>query len=135
MFVALGSNLGDRRAHLEEARGALARLPGTSVLAVSTVEETQPLGGRDQPAYLNQMVVLATALEPRTLLEECQRIERAAGRVRRPDDRWASRTLDIDIVRFGNRTVAEPGLTIPHPRLAERSFWLRELEELDCELT
>ena len=121
-FVALGSNLGDR--------AALARLPGTRLVAASGVEETAPLGGKAQPAYLNQMVLLETRLDPRALLEACQAIERAEGRVR--GERWGSRTLDLDIVRFGDRRVAEPDLIIPHPELDHRDFWQRELAELQA---
>jgi 2-amino-4-hydroxy-6-hydroxymethyldihydropteridine diphosphokinase len=127
-YVALGSNLGDRAAHLAAARAALDALPDTRVVAASAVEETAPLGGKAQPAYLNQMVLLETRLEPRALLEACQAIERAEGRVR--TERWGSRTLDVDIVRFGQRRVAEPDFIIPHPELANRDFWQRELAEL-----
>jgi 2-amino-4-hydroxy-6-hydroxymethyldihydropteridine diphosphokinase len=126
--VALGSNLGDRARHLAAARTALAALPGTRLVGASTVEETAPLGGLDQPPYLNQVVLLETDLEPRPLLEACQAIERAAGRVR--GARWASRTLDLDILEFGGRTVTEPGLTIPHPELHRRDFWQRGLAEV-----
>lgn len=132
-WVALGSNLGDRAAHLDAARTALAGLPGTVLLARSRVEETAPLGGRPQPPYLNQMVLLETSLPPRALLAELHRIEAANGRTRR--ERWASRTLDLDLVRYGDVHAAEPGLTLPHPGLAERDFWRREMEELashDC---
>ena len=127
-FVALGSNLGDRAAHLAAAREALGHLPETRVLAASTVEETAPLGGMEQPAYLNQMVLLETSLEPRVLLEACQAIERAQGRVR--TERWGSRPIDVDIVRFGERHLSEPDLIIPHPGLADRDFWQREMAEL-----
>jgi 2-amino-4-hydroxy-6-hydroxymethyldihydropteridine diphosphokinase len=127
-IVALGSNLGDRAGHLAAARTALAALPGTRLVGASTVEETAPLGGLDQPPYLNQVVVLETALEPRQLLEACQAIEQAAGRIR--GERWASRTLDLDILEFGRRIVAEPGLTIPHPELHHRDFWQRGLAEV-----
>jgi 2-amino-4-hydroxy-6-hydroxymethyldihydropteridine diphosphokinase len=130
VFVALGSNLGDRAGYLAFARAALAALPDTEVLAVSQVEETAPLGARIQPPYLNQMVRLRTALSPRILLAHCQGIERATGRVREETGRWASRTLDLDIVRYGALTLDEPGLTIPHPGLADRDFWQRELAEL-----
>jgi 2-amino-4-hydroxy-6-hydroxymethyldihydropteridine diphosphokinase len=98
------------------------------VVRVSTVEETLPLGGLEQPAYLNQVVLLETDLDPRALLDACQAIERAEGRVRA--ERWASRTLDLDIIQFGRRTVAEPGLTIPHPELPHRDFWQRGLAEV-----
>jgi 2-amino-4-hydroxy-6-hydroxymethyldihydropteridine diphosphokinase len=129
-YVALGSNLGDRAAHLAAARAALARLPGTRLVAASGVEETAPLGGKAQPAYLNQMVLLETRLDPRALLEACQAIEHTEGRVR--GERWGSRTLDLDIVRFGDRRVAEPDLIIPHPELDHRDFWQRELAELQA---
>ncbi len=128
VYVALGSNLGERHVHLAAARTALAALPHTRLAAASTIEETAPLGGIQQPSYLNQMVRLETGLTPRELLAACQGIERAAGRDRR--ERWASRTLDLDIVLFGRRTISDPDLTIPHPGLAHRDFWRRELAEL-----
>ena len=127
--MALGSNLGDRSAHLRAAREALALLPATSVVAVSSVEETAPLGGKSQPPYLNQMVLLETALDPHELLEALQAIERRQGRER--GERWGSRTLDLDIVRFGDRQISDPDLIIPHPELSHRDFWRRELAELE----
>jgi 2-amino-4-hydroxy-6-hydroxymethyldihydropteridine diphosphokinase len=129
VYVALGSNLGDREAHLNAAREALAALPDTRLLAASTIEETPPLGGMSQPPYLNQMVLLATALEPRPLLHALQEIERSRGRLR--TERWGPRTLDLDIVRFGDRRVSESDLIIPHPELSNRDFWRRELAELE----
>ena len=129
-YVALGSNLGDRAAHLAAARAALAALPRTRLVAASGVEETDPLGGMEQPAYLNQMVLLETALEPRALLAACQAIERSRGRVR--TDRWGARTLDLDIVRYGHRRIINPDLIIPQPELSHRDFWLRELAELEA---
>ena len=127
-YVALGSNLGDREAHLRLARDRLGRLPRTTLQAASSIQETAPLGDLDQPRYLNQMVVLETALSPRELLTACQAIETEAGRVRR--ERWASRTLDLDLVRYGDVALQEPGLTLPHPGLGHRTFWAEELEEL-----
>jgi 2-amino-4-hydroxy-6-hydroxymethyldihydropteridine diphosphokinase len=129
VFVALGSNLGDRAAHLQASREALGALPGTRLLAASAIEETAPLAGMDQPPYLNQMVLLETDLEPRALLQACQTIERREGRQR--TERWGARTLDLDIVRFGNRQVKESDLIIPHPELPNRDFWRRELAELN----
>ena len=129
VYLALGSNLGDREGNLRTAREALSRLPGTQLLGASTVEETIPLGGLAQPAYLNQMVLVETELEPRALLEACQAIENRAGRVRA--GHWGPRTLDIDIVRYGRRRISEPGLVIPHPGVADRDFWQRELAELE----
>jgi 2-amino-4-hydroxy-6-hydroxymethyldihydropteridine diphosphokinase len=129
-YVALGSNLGDRAGHLAAAREALAKLPDTEVVAASAVEETAPLAGMPQPPYLNQMVLLETRLTPRQLLDACHEIERARGRVR--GERWGARTLDVDIVRYGQRRVMEPDLIIPHPELPNRDFWLRELAELQA---
>jgi 2-amino-4-hydroxy-6-hydroxymethyldihydropteridine diphosphokinase len=128
VYVALGSNLGDRAAHLRAAREELASLPDTELLAASAIEETAPLAGMQQPPYLNQMVLLSTGLEPRALLEACQTIERHEGRER--GERWGPRTLDLDIVRFGQRRVSESDLIIPHPELGNRDFWQRELAEL-----
>jgi 2-amino-4-hydroxy-6-hydroxymethyldihydropteridine diphosphokinase len=128
-FVALGSNLGDREGHLAAVRAALAALPRTRLVAASRVEETAPLGGMDQPPYLNQMVVLETRLEPRALLAACQAIEQSRGRVRA--GHWGARTLDLDIIRYGDRRVEEPDLIIPHPGLPHRDFWQRELAELE----
>lgn len=127
-YVALGSNLGDRAGHLAAARAALAALPDTRLVAASRIEETAPLGGMAQPAYLNQMVLLETGLDPRRLLAACQAIERERGRVRA--ERWGPRTLDLDIVKFGDRRIEEPDLVVPHPELPNRDFWQRELEEL-----
>jgi 2-amino-4-hydroxy-6-hydroxymethyldihydropteridine diphosphokinase len=129
VYLALGSNLGDRDGHLRRAREAIAALPETRLVAASAVEETAPLGGLAQPAYLNQMLLVETGLGPRALLEACQAIERAAGRVR--TERWGARTLDVDIVRYGDRTIVEPDLVVPHPGVADRDFWRRELAELE----
>jgi 2-amino-4-hydroxy-6-hydroxymethyldihydropteridine diphosphokinase len=130
VYVALGSNLGEREAHLAAARRALAALPGTIVTGASAVEETAPLGGMAQPAYLNQMVELETTLSPRELLAACQAIEREQGRVR--TEHWSARTLDLDIVRYGRERVTDPDLIIPHPELPNRDFWQRELAELQA---
>jgi 2-amino-4-hydroxy-6-hydroxymethyldihydropteridine diphosphokinase len=129
-YIALGSNLGDREEHLAAARAALAALPATRWVAASSVEETQPLAGMDQPPYLNQMVLLETSLEPRALLAACQAIERSRGRLRTAH--WGPRSLDLDIVRYGGRRIADPDLIIPHPELPNRDFWIRELAELEA---
>jgi 2-amino-4-hydroxy-6-hydroxymethyldihydropteridine diphosphokinase len=130
VYIALGSNLGDRDARLRAAREKLALLPNSRLVAASSIEETAPLAGMQQPPYLNQMVLLETSLEPRALLEALQAIERSEGRVR--TERWGARTLDLDIVRYGQRHVTEPGLIIPHPELVNREFWRRELAELEA---
>ena len=127
-YIAIGSNLGDRDAYLTQARAALAALPESRLLAVSSIEETAPLGGPTQGSYLNQMAALETTLAPHALLASLQRIERDAGRTR--DARWAARTLDLDIVAFASQTITDPQLTVPHPGLATRDFWQRELVEL-----
>lgn len=127
-YVALGSNLGDRATHLRRAREALASLPETELLRESAIEETAPLGGMQQPPYLNQMVLLETGLDPRALLRACQAIEQQEGRER--TELWGPRTLDVDIVQFGSRRVTESDLIIPHPELSNRDFWQRELAEL-----
>lgn len=128
VYLALGSNLGDRAAHLAFARERLAALPETSMVAASEIEETEPLGSVPQGPYLNQMVLLKTTLAPRDLLAHCAAIERAAGRERAM--RWGPRTLDLDIVRYDDLAIAEPDLVVPHPELPRRAFWQRELAEL-----
>lgn len=128
VFVALGSNVGDRERHLAFARSRLADLPGTTLAAASRIEETAAVGPVVQEPFLNQMVLLFTELSPRSLLDRCLAIERAAGRER--GERWGPRTLDLDIVKFGDRAVDEPGLVVPHPEVPNRDFWRRELDEL-----
>ena len=100
----------------------------TRVVAASDVEETAPLGPVPQGPYLNQMLLLETGLTPRALLDALLAIETAAGRVRR--ERWGPRTLDCDIVLYGDKAVREPGLVVPHRELPNREFWQRELRQL-----
>ena len=127
-YVAVGSNLGDREAHLRLARERIAALAGTRVAAASAVEETAPIGPAGQGAYLNQMLAVDTELAPAALLAALQAIEHEAGRER--SVRWGARTLDLDIVRFERQQVDEPALRVPHPELANRDFWQRQLAEL-----
>jgi 2-amino-4-hydroxy-6-hydroxymethyldihydropteridine diphosphokinase len=127
-FVALGSNLGDRAGFLSRARAALAALPGSRIVAESSIEETAPLGPADQPAYLNQMVALETPLAPRELLSHLLEIERGEGR--RRTVRWGPRTLDLDIVAYREQTADDPDLHVPHRELKNRDFWQRELAEV-----
>lgn len=127
-FIALGSNLGDRRAHLDRARAALSLLPASRLIAVSSVTETAPLGAMAQPPYLNQMVALDASLAPEALLMALQRIERSLGRVR--GARWSARTIDLDVVRYGERRLSGVTLELPHPGLASRGFWQHQLAEL-----
>lgn len=128
VFIALGSNLGDRHKHLGAARAAIAALAGTFIVAASDMEETEPLGGRQQEKYLNQMLAVRTPLKPVQLLDELQRIELANGRTR--GERWASRTLDLDIVTYGDVVLRTERLTLPHPHIEARDFWARELAQL-----
>ena len=127
-YIALGSNRGDRNQLLARARESLAALSGSRVVAESSVEETAPVGDVPQGPYLNQMVALETELSPHELLAALHRIENDNGRVRTVH--WGPRTLDLDIVRYGDERIEEPGLVIPHPQLAHRDWWQRELAEL-----
>ena len=127
-FLGLGSNLGDRWAHLREA---VAAVP--DVVAVSPVYETSPVGGPEgQGPYLNCVVELDTALGPRELLAVAQRLEAAAGRER--GERWGPRTLDVDVLLVDDLTVTDPDLVVPHPRMWERRFVLAPLADLAPEL-
>lgn len=127
-YIALGSNIGDREKHLESARAAIALLRGTRCVGETPVEETEPIGPIKQPPFLNQMVAVETELGPEDLLAELQRIEAGAGRKR--GMRWGPRTLDLDIVALEGKAVSSPKLTVPHPELPNREFWLRELAML-----
>jgi 2-amino-4-hydroxy-6-hydroxymethyldihydropteridine diphosphokinase len=127
-YIALGSNVGDRDAFLTAGREGLRKLPRSRVLAVSTVEETEPIGPVGQRPYLNQMVALETELTPDELLDALLQVEREAGRVRL--ERWGPRTLDLDIVMFDRQRVTTERLVVPHPELSRRTFWQRELAEL-----
>ena len=127
-YVALGSNLGDRVAHLQNAVDALAAAAGVAVAAVSRVYETTPVGGPPQDAYLNAVVAIDTDLDPHALLALGQEIERAAERVR--VERWGPRTLDVDVLLFDDLRLDDPDLTIPHPRMWERGFVLAPLRDV-----
>lgn len=126
-YVGLGANLGDREATI---RAALAELPG--LVAVSELRETEPVGVVDQPPFLNGAAALDTELSARDLLDALLAIERELGRERR--ERWGPRTIDLDLLLYGEERIDEPGLTVPHPRLHERRFALEPLADLDPEL-
>ena len=126
-YVGVGANLGDRRGTIE---AAVALLEG--VVAVSELRETDPVGVIDQPAFLNGALAIETELSARELLDRLLDIERRLGRERR--ERWGPRTIDLDLLLYGGETIDEPGLTVPHPRLHERSFALEPLAELDPDL-
>jgi 2-amino-4-hydroxy-6-hydroxymethyldihydropteridine diphosphokinase len=132
-YIGLGANLGDREATLGRALELLAAAPGIEVTAVSAFRETEPVGLLDQPRFLNAAARVETHLGPRELLERLLEIERALGR-RRTGPRFGPRTIDLDLLLYGDSTVAEHGLTVPHPRLHERAFVLEPLAELDSRL-
>lgn len=131
VYVALGSNRGDREHYLAAARAAIAALNGTRIVAASGIEETEAIGPSGQGKYLNQMLAIETGLDPETLLSELQRIESENGRQRAV--RWGERTLDLDIVRFGERHIDTDALVVPHPELPNRDFWQRELAQVMIE--
>lgn len=131
-YLALGSNLGTRIAYLQAAVDALAATRGVSVVAVSNVYETDPVGGPDQGRYLNAVIAIDTELAPRQLLEIAQRLETEARRVR--GERWGPRTLDVDILLVGDTVMAEPDLVVPHPRMWERGFVLAPLHDVAPDL-
>jgi 2-amino-4-hydroxy-6-hydroxymethyldihydropteridine diphosphokinase len=126
-YVGLGSNLGDRAAYLLLGLSALSRLPKTHLLRLSPVYETAPVGP-PQPPYLNMVAELETELSPKGLLAEMLRVEKALGRERR--ERWGPRTLDLDLLLYGDLVLEEEGLSVPHPRLHERAFVLVPLLDL-----
>jgi len=129
VWLALGSNLGDRAGYLQAARAALPEA-GILVVRASRVDETEPIGIRDQPQFLNQVLEVETSLEPRPLLDALKRIEHELGRTAR--ERWGPREIDIDILRYDGRVVDEPGLHIPHAELQNRPFLLDLLRDIDA---
>lgn len=128
-FVALGSNLGDRAAHLRRALQALRTTPGIEWLEVSGIYETDPVGPPPQGPYLNAVAAIETGLEPRALLERLLQIEAEEGRIR-SGERGEARILDLDLLLFADRCIDEDALVVPHPRMHERGFVLEPLSEL-----
>jgi 2-amino-4-hydroxy-6-hydroxymethyldihydropteridine diphosphokinase len=129
-YVGLGSNLGDREEYLRRALKLLRADPDIDVTGVSSVRETDPVGIVDQPRFLNAVARVETDLGPRRLLDRLLATERALGR-RRDGPRLGPRTIDLDLLLYGDEEIDEPGLTVPHPRLAERLFVVEPLHELD----
>ncbi|NUO77615.1 MAG: 2-amino-4-hydroxy-6-hydroxymethyldihydropteridine diphosphokinase [Lysobacter sp.] len=131
-FVGLGSNLGDSAALLRAAFDALAALPETRLVRASALYRTPAWGVTAQPDFVNAVAMLDTRLPPHALLTAMLAIEREAGRDRRDDgsDRWGPRTLDLDLLLYGQRSLDEPGLRLPHPHLHERAFALLPLLEI-----
>jgi 2-amino-4-hydroxy-6-hydroxymethyldihydropteridine diphosphokinase len=132
-YVGLGSNLGDRMANLRQAVALLDGRDGAvRVLRTSPVYETDPVGGPPQPAFLNAVAEVDVTGTARTLLETCMAVESGMGRTR--EERWGPRVIDLDVLLFGFERIDEPDLVVPHPRMAERSFVLVPLADLDRSL-
>jgi 2-amino-4-hydroxy-6-hydroxymethyldihydropteridine diphosphokinase len=129
VVLALGSNVGDRMASLQGGVDVLCTGPGLADIAVSPIYETAPVGGPAQPDYLNAVLVATTALPPRAVLARGQAAETAMRRVR--EQRWGPRTLDVDVIVYGNEVSDDPELTLPHPRAHERAFVLAPWHDVD----
>jgi 2-amino-4-hydroxy-6-hydroxymethyldihydropteridine diphosphokinase len=127
-YVALGSNLDDPQRQLQSGFAAIARLPQTQLVARSSLYASAPVGYADQPDFVNAVAAIRTSLTPRALLDALLAIERVHGRVREFPN--APRTLDLDLVLYGERVVHEPGLSVPHPRMLQRAFVLAPLAEI-----
>jgi len=133
VYIGLGSNLADPRAQVEHALSALADLPQTRLLRRSRLYRSAPWGRADQPEFVNAVAGLQTELTPRELLDALLAIERKAGRERNAT-RWGPRVLDLDILVYGDQSIDEPGLHVPHPHLHERAFVLLPLAEIAPDL-
>jgi 2-amino-4-hydroxy-6-hydroxymethyldihydropteridine diphosphokinase len=130
-YIGLGSNLGDREATIGKATELIDEEPNNSwLVSVSSLRETDPVGYEDQPKFLNGVAAIGTTAGPRELLEYLLDLERRLGRDRARSPRYGPRTIDLDLLLYGDETVAETGLRIPHPRLHERRFVLEPLAEL-----
>jgi 2-amino-4-hydroxy-6-hydroxymethyldihydropteridine diphosphokinase len=126
-YIGLGSNLGDRDANIRRALDLLRQTPGIRVVQISQLEETTPIGPA-QPTYLNGVAAVETTLSPLALLDRLQQIEECLGRVR--TERWGARTIDLDILHYGQERILHPRLTVPHPQIPNRDFVQRELREV-----
>ena len=128
IFLGLGSNLGDREVHLQRAIALLEEDECVQIKKKSTVIETEPIGHTEQGAFLNQVIQIETSYEPYSLLQKCLKIEQSSGRIR--EEKWGPRTLDIDILFFGETVLQSDGLKIPHPEASNRDFVLLPLAEI-----
>lgn len=130
-YIALGSNLKDPQRQLQQGFAALARLPHTQLVAQSSLYRSAPVGYADQPDFVNAVAAVTTELDPRTLLDALLAIECEHGRVREtPNLPNGPRTLDLDLVLYGEQVIDEPGVTVPHPRMAQRAFVIVPLAEI-----
>ncbi|MBP6533456.1 MAG: 2-amino-4-hydroxy-6-hydroxymethyldihydropteridine diphosphokinase [Arenimonas sp.] len=135
VFIGLGGNLGDVPSTLKQAIACISAVPGVAYVAHSGFYRTPPWGGVEQPDYINAVLELDAELEPQELLDRLLDVERQYGRKRAEEQHWGPRTLDCDILLFGDHVLHGGSLTIPHPRMAERAFVLVPLAELDGDLT
>jgi 2-amino-4-hydroxy-6-hydroxymethyldihydropteridine diphosphokinase len=133
-YVGLGANLGAKEITILRAVELLGAQDGIEVLELSQLRETEPVGNVDQPPFLNGAVALETSLAPRELLDALLRVEQELGRDRSREERWGPRTIDLDLLVYGDEAVEEPGIRVPHPRLHERRFALEPLADLEPEL-
>jgi 2-amino-4-hydroxy-6-hydroxymethyldihydropteridine diphosphokinase len=131
-YIGLGSNLGDREQAIRSALEGIAELPDTELVRVSSLYDTEPVGEVDQPNFLNAAVMVETELEPRTLLWNLMLIEKRLGRVR--TQRWGPRTIDLDLLLYGDEIIEDDDLRVPHPEITRRSFVLVPLVELEPRL-
>ena len=127
-YLGLGSNMGDRAHQLQQAIQIIDRFQHIDVTSVSPIYETEPVGYTDQPQFLNLCIEIETTLKPQELLKRCLETEQALHRVRKI--RWGPRTLDVDILLYGNEIIEEDNLIIPHPRMVERAFVLIPLNDI-----
>ena len=132
-YIGLGSNMGDREWHLREAVARLAAIDGIWVSQVSSIYVTEPVGFTEQPAFFNAVAAVRTSLTAGQLLAACRKVEQSLARKR--DMRWGPRTIDLDILLYGDYPICTRELTVPHPRLPERLFVLIPLLEIAPELT
>lgn len=133
VYIAVGSNLASPLEQVNAAVNAIGEIPDSQIVAISSFYRTPPLGPQDQPDYLNAAVALETTLKPNTLLDHTQRIELQQGRVRKAE-RWGPRTLDLDIMLFGDRVINSERLTVPHYDMKNRGFMLWPLFEIAPDL-
>lgn len=131
-FIGLGSNLGEREDNIRAALEAIAELPDTDLVRVSSLYDTEPVGEVDQPNFLNAAAMVDTELDPRTLLWNLMLIEKRLGRVR--TQRWGPRTIDLDLLLYGDESIEDDDLRVPHPEIIRRSFVLVPLVELEPRL-
>ncbi|OQW99710.1 MAG: 2-amino-4-hydroxy-6-hydroxymethyldihydropteridine diphosphokinase, partial [Thiothrix lacustris] len=129
-YIGLGSNLGDPAANLHSAIAQLAGADGIALRGVSRFYVSKPMGPQDQPDYVNAVICVFTPLDAHTLLQRLFAVERAHGRVRDASQRWGARTLDLDLLLYGDQVIATPDLHVPHPGIGERSFVLLPLADL-----